>query len=64
MIKPDIGSAFGTVITVGAGVVALKMVSSIGEDVRRHKSTMKHPTYTRKSYVPKQYSFKPLKWKL
>ena len=60
----DTGRAFGTVITVGAGVVALKMVSSLEKNVRNTKSKPYHPTFTRKSYGPKQYGIKPMKWKL
>ena len=64
MIRPDVSGAFGTVITVGAGVVALRMVSSLGENVRQVKNKPQLPTFARKSYVPKQIGLKPIRWKL
>lgn len=64
MCPADVGRAFGTVITVGASVVALDMVSRLGKTTRKDKNNTLHPTFTRKSYVPKHFDIKPIKWKL
>ena len=60
----DTSRAFGTVLTVGAGVIALNMVSRLGETVMKDKSKPYSPMYKHRSYVPMSFDIKPLKWKL
>ena len=63
-MSPDVGRAFGTVITVGAGVIALDMVSRFGETTRKDKRETYTPAFTLKNMPSRQFSFKPIKWRL
>lgn len=62
MIDPS--RAFGTVITVGAGVIALDMVSRFGETARKVKSKPYTPAFTLKNMPSTHFDIKPIRWKL
>ena len=64
MIRPDISGSFGTVLTVGAGIVAINMVRHMERPPRTYKSKPKPPAFGGKNYPYKPYSIKPMNWKL
>ena len=64
MIDPGISRGFGTVLTIGAGVIALDMLRHLEKPHQTYKRKPQLPTFAHKSYVPKQISFKPMRWRL
>ncbi len=64
MIDPGISRGFGTVLTIGAGVIALDMMRHLEKPRQTYKSKPYHPTFRMKNTFPKQYGIKPMKWKL
>jgi len=58
-----IGMGIG-IIGMGIGLKFLDNTVKNMEKPRKHKSSMSLPTFRGKNYTSKQYTLKPIKWKL